>query len=147
MKLIAQVGSLDLNEAIELGKYATELGYDALSAVTPFYYPFTFEEIRDYYFDIIEATQNNMIIYAIPDLTGVIFLLNNSASYLITKIVGVKYTAPNFFLLERIRKAFPDKLILSGFDEMLVQATISGVDGAIGSTYNVNGRRARKSST
>ena len=27
---------------------------------------------------------------------------------------------------------------------MLVQATISGVDGAIGSTYNVNGRRARQ---
>ena len=60
------------------------------------------------------------------------------------KVVGVKYTAPNFFLLERIRKAFPNKLILSGFDEMLVQATISGVDGAIGSTYNVNGRRARQ---
>ena len=55
----------------------------------------------------------------------------------------MKYTAPNFFLLERIRKAFPNKLILSGFDEMLVQATISGVD-AIGSTYNVNGRRARQ---
>ena len=30
-----------------------------------------FEEIKQYYFDIIEATQNNMIIYAIPDLTGV----------------------------------------------------------------------------
>lgn len=27
---------------------------------------------------------------------------------------------------------------------MLVQAVISGVDGAIGSTYNVNGRRARQ---
>ena len=27
---------------------------------------------------------------------------------------------------------------------MLVQATVSGVDGAIGSTYNVNGRRARQ---
>ena len=27
---------------------------------------------------------------------------------------------------------------------MLVQAAISGVDGAIGSTYNVNGRRARQ---
>ncbi|HDI6707735.1 N-acetylneuraminate lyase [Staphylococcus aureus] len=145
VKLIAQVGSLDLNEAIELGKYATELGYDALSAVTPFYYPFTFEEIRDYYFDIIEATQNNMIIYAIPDLTGVnISIEQFSELFNHEKIVGVKYTAPNFFLLERIRKAFPDKLILSGFDEMLVQATISGVDGAIGSTYNVNGRRARK---
>ena len=145
VKLIAQVGSLDLNEAIELGKYATNLGYDALSAVTPFYYPFSFEEIKQYYFDIIEATQNKMIIYAIPDLTGVNISINQFEDLFDNeKIVGVKYTAPNFFLLERIRKAFPDKLILSGFDEMLVQAVISGVDGAIGSTYNVNGRRARQ---
>ena len=144
VKLIAQVGSLDLNEAIELGKYATDLGYDALSAVTPFYYPFSFEEIKQYYFDIIEATQNKMIIYAIPDLTGVNISINQFKELFNNeKIVGVKYTAPNFFLLERIRKAFPDKLILSGF-EMLVQAVISGVDGAIGSTYNVNGRRARQ---
>lgn len=145
VKLIAQVGSLDLNEAIELGKYATDLGYDALSAVTPFYYPFSFEEIKQYYFDIIEATQNKMIIYAIPDLTGVNISINQFKELFNNeKIVGVKYTAPNFFLLERIRKAFPDKLILSGFDEMLVQAVISGVDGAIGSTYNVNGCRARQ---
>lgn len=145
VKLIAQVGSLDLNETIELGKYATDLGYDALSAVTPFYYPFSFEEIKQYYFDIIEATQNKMIIYAIPDLTGVNISINQFEELFNNeKIVGVKYTAPNFFLLERIRKAFPDKLILSGFDEMLVQAVISGVDGAIGSTYNVNGRRARQ---
>lgn len=145
VKLIAQVGSLDLNEAIELGKYATNLGYDALSAVTPFYYPFSFEEIKQYYFDIIEATQNKMIIYAIPDLTGVNISINQFEELFDNeKIVGVKYTAPNFFLLERIRKAFPDKLILSGFDEMLVQAVTSGVDGAIGSTYNVNGRRARQ---
>ncbi|UDI77226.1 N-acetylneuraminate lyase [Staphylococcus taiwanensis] len=145
VNLIAQIGSLDLNEAIELGKYATELGYDALSAVTPFYYPFSFEEIKQYYFDIIEATQNNMIIYAIPDLTGVNISIEQFGElFNHEKVVGVKYTAPNFFLLERIRKAFPNKLILSGFDEMLVQATISVVDGAIGSTYNVNGRRARQ---
>src|SRR5699024_12776233 len=36
VKLIAQVGSLNLEEAVELGKFATELGYDSLSAVTPF---------------------------------------------------------------------------------------------------------------
>ncbi|UXR71353.1 MULTISPECIES: N-acetylneuraminate lyase [unclassified Staphylococcus] len=145
IRLIAQVGSLDLNEAIELGKYATELGYDALSAVTPFYYPFTFEEIRDYYFKIIEATQNNMIIYSIPGLTGVNISIQQFESLFENEhIIGVKYTAPDFYLLERLRKAFPDKLIFSGFDEMLVQAAISGVDGAIGSTYNINGVRARE---
>ena len=115
VKLIAQVGSLDLNEAIELGKYATELGYDAISAVTPFYYPFSFEEIKDYYFELIEATQNNLIIYAIPDLTGVNISIEQFGElFNHEKVVGVKYTAPNFFLLERIRKAYPDKLILSG---------------------------------
>jgi len=145
VNMIAQVGSLDLNEAIELGKYATELGYDAISAVTPFYYPFSFEEIKDYYFELIEATQNNMIIYAIPDLTGVNISIEQFGElFNHEKVIGVKYTAPNFFLLERIRKAYPNKLILSGFDEMLVQAAISGVDGAIGSTYNVNGKRARQ---
>ena len=90
VKLIAQVGSLDLNEAIELGKYATNLGYDALSAVTPFYYPFSFEEIKQYYFDIIEETQNKMIIYAIPDLTGVNISINQFEELFNNeKIVGV----------------------------------------------------------
>lgn len=71
VNLIAQIGSLDLNETIELGKYATELGYDALSKSDTILLSILFEEIKQYYFDIIEATQNNMIIYAIPDLTGV----------------------------------------------------------------------------
>ncbi len=63
------------------------------------------------------------------------------------KIVGVKYTA-QLLLTRTYRKAFHNQVILSGFeDEMLVQTTISGVDGAIGSTYNVNGSRAQKSST
>lgn len=145
IKLIAQVGALDLNESIELGKFATSLGYDALSAVTPFYYPFSFEEIKYYYNAIIEATGNDMIIYSIPALTGVNLSIQQFEELFENeKVIGIKYTAADFFLLERIRKAFPDKLILSGFDEMLIQAAISGVDGAIGSTYNINGQRARK---
>jgi len=144
-KLIAQVGALNLDEAIELGQYATELGYDSLSAVTPFYYKFNFEEIKAYYEAIINATNNNMIIYSIPALTGVDMSIEQfDTLFANEKIIGVKYTAADFFLLERLRNRFPDKLIYSGFDEMLIQAAVSGVDGAIGSTYNVNGKRARE---
>lgn len=60
------------------------------------------------------------------------------------KIIGVKFTAADFYLLERMRKRFPDKLIYAGFDEMMLPATVLGVDGAIGSTFNVNGVRARQ---
>ena len=145
VKLIAQVGSVNLDEAVELGKYATELGYHSLSAVTPFYYQFSFPEIKSYYETIIEETNNNMIIYAIPALTGVTIDMSQfDELFQNEKIIGVKYTDGNFFTLERLRKRFPDKLIFSGFDEMLIYGLISGVDGAIGSTFNVNGKRAKE---
>jgi len=71
VKLIAQVGSPNVYEAIELGQYATELGYDAISAVTPFYYKFSFKEVKQYYKDITDAVDNDLIVYSIPVLTGV----------------------------------------------------------------------------
>lgn len=144
VKMIAQVGSINLDEAIELGQYATELGYDSLSAVTPFYYPFSFSEIKSYYETIIKETNNNMIIYAIPALTGVTMdMAQFDELFQNDKIIGVKYTDANFYALERLRNRYPDKLIYSGFDEMLIYGLVSGVDGAIGSTFNINGKRAR----
>ncbi|MDW0114474.1 N-acetylneuraminate lyase [Sporosarcina saromensis] len=145
VQLIAQVGSVNVKEAIELAKYATDLGYGALSAVTPFYYKFDFEEIKQYYNSIINAVDNKMIIYSIPFLTGVNMSLSQFEELFENeKIIGVKFTAGDFYLLERMRKTFPDKLIYAGFDEMLLSATVLGVDGAIGSTFNVNGKRARQ---
>lgn len=145
VKLIAQVGSINLYEAVELGKYATELGYDSLSAVTPFYYKFDFEEIKNYYMTIVNETNNNMIIYSIPFLTGVNMNVQQFGELLChDKIIGIKFTAGDFYLLERVREAFPDKLLYAGFDEMLLPAVALGVDGAIGSTYNVTGKIARE---
>ena len=145
VKLIAQVGSVNLSEAVELAKFATDLGYDCLSAVTPFYYKFDFSEIKNYYETIINSVDNNMIIYSIPFLTGVNMSLEQFAELFENdKIIGVKFTAADFYLLERMRKEFPDKLIYAGFDEMLLPATVLGVDGAIGSTFNINGARAKK---
>ena len=63
VKLIAQVGSVNLKEAVELAKFVTELGYDSLSAVTPFYYKFDFEEIKHYYETIVNSVDNKMIIF------------------------------------------------------------------------------------
>ncbi|MDO4698385.1 MAG: N-acetylneuraminate lyase [Pasteurellaceae bacterium] len=143
--LIAQVGSVNLKEAVELGKYATELGYDSLSAVTPFYYKFSFAEIKNFYETIIRETGSPMIVYSIPFLTGVnIGVAQFAELFQNPKIIGVKFTAGDFYLLERLRKAFPNHLIYAGFDEMMLPATVLGVDGAIGSTFNVNGIRARQ---
>lgn len=143
--LIAQVGGPNLKEAKELAKFVTELGYKTISAVTPFYYNFTFDEIKHYYDEIVKDVDAKLLIYSIPVLTGVSLSLDNFAKLFSNpKIIGVKYTNADFYLLERLRERFPDKLILSGFDEMLLPALIEGVDGCIGSTYNVNARMVKE---
>lgn len=145
VKLIAQVGSINVYESVELAKYATQLGYDAISAVTPFYYKFSFEEIKDYYNTIIDSVDNRLIIYSIPFLTGVDMSVEQFGElFQNEKIIGVKFTAADFYLLERLRKAYPEHLIFAGFDEMMLSAAVLDVDGAIGSTFNVNGIRARQ---
>ena len=143
--LIGQVGSINLQEACELAKFVTNLGYDAISAVTPFYYKFGFAEIQNYYETIVGSVDNRLVIYSIPLLTGVDMNLTQFGElFKNEKIVGVKFTQGDFFLLERIRKTFPNKLIFAGFDEMLLPATVLGIDGAIGSTYNINAKRAQQ---
>lgn len=145
VRLIAQVGSINVKEAVELAKYVTELGYDAISAVTPFYYKFSFPEIKEYYNTIVNSCNNRMIIYSIPFLTNVNMDVSQFGELLENKnMIGIKFTAADFFLLERTRKAFPEKLLWAGFDEMMLPALSLNVDGAIGSTFNVNGIRARQ---
>lgn len=142
--LIAQVGSLDINEAKDLAEYATSLGYDAVSSVAPFYYKFDFQEIRDYYFALTNACGNRMIIYSIPVLSGVnISLPQFGELFANDKIAGVKYTNADLFLLERLRKAYPEKVVYAGFDELLLSTSVLGVSGAIGSTYNITAKYAR----
>lgn len=136
--LIAQIGSINLNEAIELGKYVKSLGsYKAISAVTPFYYKFSFTEIKQYYNKITSEVAMDMIIYSIPQLTGVAITLEQFGELFTNEqIIGVKFTANDFYTMEQIKTKYPNKLLYSGFDEMLLSAAVVGIDGAIGSTYN-----------
>lgn len=141
--LIAQVGAINLTEAKELADYAVNtVGYKTISAVTPFYYPFTFDQIKDYYDSILDGLDTQLLIYSLPALTGVSLSAEQFGKlFKNPKIIGIKFTNADFLLLERVRKAFPDKLIYFGSDEMLLSALVLGVDGAIGSTFNLNAKR------
>jgi len=145
VKLMAQIGSLNINESMELARYVEALGYDVVSAVPPFYYKFSKEEVLNYYEKLTAASNLPMVIYSIPVLSGVEFDMNDfDRLFANEKIIGVKYTAQDFYLLERLRSQYPNKKIYSGFDEALLPALSLGVDGAIGSTFNVNAPLVRE---
>jgi N-acetylneuraminate lyase len=143
--LIAQVGSLNVREAEGLARRAASLGYDAVSAVTPYYYKFSFEETCAYYIRLAEAADLPMLVYSVPALTGTSFDIEQSRKlYEHPLVAGFKYTSGDLFTMERLLAAFPDRLVFSGYDELLLPGAALGAHGAIGSTYNLFGPLARR---
>lgn len=136
--LIAHIGCISTAQAIELAKKAKEFGYDAISSVSPFYYKFSFAEIKKYYFDIVEAVDLPMFIYNFPAFSGVTLTADNISEFLQDdRFLGVKHTSNDYFAMEQFKTAFPDKIVYNGFDEMFMSGLAMGADGAIGSTFNV----------
>lgn len=142
--LIAQIGSLNMDEVIELGHYAKSLSYDALSAITPYYYNFTFEEVYNFYREIQEKVDHEMIIYSNPGMAGGnLDVKKFEQLFELNKVLGVKFSSADIGQLERLRAYFPNQLIYFGYDEIAMVGHVLGCDGAIGSTYNVMGQHAR----
>ena len=135
--LIAQTGCIATEMTAELAKYSESIGYDAVSSVPPFYYKFTFDEIKAYYFALADAVHIPIFIYNIPVFSGVTFTAENISEFLKDeRFLGVKFTSNDYYSLERIKSAFPGKIIYNGYDEMMLAGLSMGADGGIGSTYN-----------
>ena len=137
VNLIAHVGAISTEEAIRFGHVAKENGYDAISAIAPFYYKFSFDQIKKHYFDIVEAVDMPMIVYNFPNFSGVNLSVGQVSEFLNDeRFIGIKHTSNDYFALSTFKSAFPDKVIYNGFDEMFLSGLAMGADGGIGSTYN-----------
>lgn len=135
--LIAHIGCVGTLQTIEWGKYVETLGYDAISAVAPFYYKFSFDEIKNHYYMTVDNVNLPMIIYNFPNFSGVSLTPSNIGEFLCDdRFLGVKHTSNDYFAMEQFKSAFPNKVIYNGFDEMFLAGLSMGADGGIGSTYN-----------
>ena len=143
MTLIAHVGCVSTLDSQQLARAAVGYGYDAVSAVTPFYYPFSFEEHCAHYQAIIESADGlPMVVYNIPALSGVKLTLDQINTLVTLPGVGaLKQTSGDLFQMEQIRRAHPDLVLYNGYDEIFASGLLAGADGGIGSTYNIMGWR------
>ena len=136
-KVICHVGAISTEQAIDYAMHAEKAGADAVSAISPFYYKFSKQEIMGYYNDIMASTNLPMFIYNFPNFSG--FSLTEDVLDELAKnknLIGVKFTSSDMFMLERIKANHPDYVVWNGFDEMLAGGLTMGADGGIGSTYN-----------
>ena len=134
-EVIAHVGSQSTAESVELAKHAAAAGANMLSAVAPYYYGYTFEQIKEYFRKIAHATDLYLMIYNAAQARS--YSLEEMKQLLEDdKITAVKYTGQNFYFLERLVHSCPDKKFYTGCDEAFLAGAAVGSDGAIGTTYN-----------
>ncbi len=139
--LIAHCGSISTDEAISMAKTAEALGYDAVSAVAPLYYGFSFPAIRKYYDDIVSSVNIPMVVYNFPGGSGVTFTADYAAEmFKDERYMGIKHTSNDLYTLHQFKQKIDRPVtIFNGFDEMCLGGLAMGADGAIGSTYNFMG--------
>ena len=134
-EVIAHVGSQSTAEAVELAKHAQKAGASMLSAVAPYYFGYTFAQIKEYFHQIAHATDLYLMIYNAAQARS--YSLEEMKELLEDeKISAVKYTGYNFYFLERLIQAYPDKKFYTGADEAFLAGVAVGAHGAIGTTYN-----------
>jgi N-acetylneuraminate lyase len=134
--LIVHTGALSTRAAIELSAHAKQCGAAAVSLIPPIYYHYSAAEIEQYYKDVVDAVGLGVIVYNIPQFTGISFSKKN-AFLNDPRVIGIKHTSMNLYDLERIRQAFPDKIIFNGFDEIWLYSLAAGADASIGTVINI----------
>jgi N-acetylneuraminate lyase len=138
-RLIAHVGAVATADCLVLGRVAVEAGYDAISAIPPFYYDFSRDEAKAHYRALGAELPLPLIVYNFGGRVGrltsedLLELLDDP------RVIGVKHTSQDLYLLERFKRHRPEAVIYNGFDEMCLAGLAMGADGAIGTTYNFMG--------
>ena len=134
--VVAHVGSTGTGLAIDLAKHAEKAGANSIASIPPFYYSFSFDELKGYYNELCNATKLKMMIYNLPSATKVSFTINQFIELFSNKkIYSIKYTDTNYYIMEQV-KSLTNTLIYSGADECFLSAISAGADGAIGTTFN-----------
>ncbi|WP_309082796.1 N-acetylneuraminate lyase [Chelativorans sp.] len=139
LKLIAHVGTIATRDALSLAEAAAKTGYQAISAIPPFYYDFSRPEVMAHYRALADASGLPLIVYNFPARTSSFTLAELVELLSHSNIIGIKHTSSDMFQLERIRNAAPEAIVYNGYDEMCLAGLAMGAQGAIGTTYNFMG--------
>lgn len=142
-KVLVGTASMEVNETIELSKYACEQGADGIVVISPYYFSLGEGSIEEYYDLVARECPGDLYLYNFPDRTG--YDLSPAVTLNLLRkhknIVGYKDTLAGMDhtreLIKLIKPEFPEFKIYSGFDDNFAHNVISGGDGCIGGLSNL----------
>lgn len=138
-KVIAGTGSNNTKSAVEMSKYAEEIGADALLVVTPYYNKTTQKGLVEHYKVIAEAVSLPIIMYSVASRTGVNILPETCLELSkIENIVAIKEASGNISQVAKIAALCSDNLdIYSGNDDQIIPVLSLGGKGVISVLSNI----------
>jgi len=137
--VVAGTGASGTREAVELTKYAKDVGAAAALIVTPYYLKPADRGIYEHYDTIAREVDLPIILYNIPQCTGLPLpwqMVEDLAQ--IPNIVAVKDSSGQLSFILAVLEKVRDKIdVLCGHDEVVVAALAAGCSGAILASANV----------
>ncbi len=137
--VIAGTGSNDTAYAIELTKYACEVGADAMLLVTPYYNKATQRGLIESFKAVADISTKPCILYNVPGRTGC-NLTPASAAILAEhpNIVAIKEASGNISQVAELARLVGDKMdIYSGNDDQIIPILSLGGKGVISVLSNL----------
>ena len=147
--VIAGTGSNDTAYAIELTKYACEIGADAMLLVTPYYNKATQRGLIESFRAIADESTKPCILYNVPSRSGC-NLLPSSVLALADhpNIVGIKEACGDISQVAQLCALVGDKLdVYSGNDDQIVPILSLGGKGVISVLSNIMPSETQKMCT
>lgn len=137
--VIAGTGSNCTAHAVELSKYAEEVGADAALVITPYYNKSTQRGLIAHFTEVANAISIPIVVYNVPGRTGVNILPSTLAELSkLPNIKGVKEASGNIAQIAEIARLVPDDFyIYSGNDDMIVPLMSLKGDGVISVVANI----------
>ncbi|KXG75138.1 4-hydroxy-tetrahydrodipicolinate synthase [Thermotalea metallivorans] len=137
--VIAGTGSNCTAHAIEMSKYAEEVGVDGLLVITPYYNKATQKGLIAHFTAIADAVNIPIIMYNVPGRTGVNILPSTVATLAKhPNIQGIKEASGDISQVAEIARLVPEDFrIYSGNDDMVVPLLSLGGHGVISVVANV----------
>ena len=137
--MIAGTGSNDTAYAIDLTKFACDIGYDAMLVVTPYYNKATQKGLVKMYEAIADASTKPLVLYNVPSRTGVAI---QPATYAALAehpmIAAIKEANGDISKIAETMALVGDKLDLySGNDDQIVPLMSLGGSGVISVLSNL----------
>ena len=137
--MIAGTGSNDTAYAIDLTKFACDIGYDAMLVVTPYYNKATQKGLVKMYEAIADASTKPLVLYNVPSRTGVAI---QPATYAALAdhpmIAAIKEANGDISKIAETVALVGDKLDLySGNDDQIVPVLSLGGKGVISVLSNL----------